>query len=84
MELSKVEGMAFEIDPVKYGVLWQKVEDYEKKFDSMEKKIDVMEADIKKLVNMAERSKGSLWALMGVASVGGGVITYITEFFVRK
>ena len=25
--------MAFEIDPVKYGVLWQKVEDYEKKFD---------------------------------------------------
>ena len=35
--------MAFEIDPVKYGVLWQKVEDYEKKFDSMEKKIDKME-----------------------------------------
>jgi hypothetical protein len=50
----------------------------------MERKIDVMEADIKKLVNMAERSKGSLWALMGVASVGGGIITYITDFFVRK
>jgi len=76
--------MAFEIDPVRYGVLWQKVEDYERKFESMEKKIDVMEADIKKLVNMAERSKGSLWALMGVASVGGGIITYITDFFVRK
>ena len=26
------------IDLVKYGVLWQKVEDYDKKFDSMEKK----------------------------------------------
>lgn len=76
--------MAFEIDPVKYGVLWQKVEDYERKFDSMEKKIDNMDADLKKLVGMAERSKGSLWALMGVASVGGGVITYITDFFIRK
>jgi len=76
--------MAFEIDPVKYGVLWQKVEDYEKKFDSMEKKIDHMEADIKKLVNMAERSKGSLWALMGVASVVGGVVTWISDIFIKR
>ena len=49
--------MAFEIDPVKYGVLWQKVEDYEKKFDSMERKIDAMDVDLKKLVGMAERSR---------------------------
>ena len=30
--------MSFEIDPVRYGVLWQKVEDYERKLNSMEKK----------------------------------------------
>lgn len=76
--------MAFEIDPVKYGVLWQKVEDYERKFDSMEKKIDVMDSDLKKLVAMAERSKGSLWALMGVASVVGGAISILTDFFFTK
>jgi hypothetical protein len=76
--------MAFEIDPVKYGVLWQKVEDYERKFDSMEKKIDAMESDLKKLVLMAERSKGSLWALMGVASVVGGAISILTDFFFLK
>jgi hypothetical protein len=76
--------MAFEIDPVKYGVLWQKVEDYERKFDSMEKKIDAMDNDVKKLVAMAERSKGSLWALMGVASVVGGAISLITDFFFIK
>lgn len=76
--------MAFEIDPVKYGVLWQKVEDYERKFDSMEKKIDAMDNDVKKLVAMAERSKGSLWALMGVASVFGGAISMITDFFFIK
>ena len=77
--------MAFEIDPVKYGVLWQKVEDYEKKFDSMEKKMDKMESQLEQLVSMAERSKGSLWALMGAASVIGGVISFLTDiFFIRK
>lgn len=77
--------MAFEIDPVKYGVLWQKVEDYERKFDSMEKKIDAMESDVKKLLSMAERSKGSLWALMGAAGVVGSVISFLTDiFFIKK
>lgn len=77
--------MAFEIDPVKYGVLWQKVEDYERKFESMEKKIDLMEVDLKKLVNMAERSKGSLWALMGVAGVVGSVVSFLADiFFIKK
>jgi uncharacterized protein with PhoU and TrkA domain len=73
-----------EIDLVRYGVLWQKVENYEQKFDAMEKKMDNMEADVKKLVLMAERSKGSLWALMGVASVVGGALSMLTDFFFKK
>jgi uncharacterized protein with PhoU and TrkA domain len=72
------------IDLVRYGVLWNKVENYEQKFTSMEKKIDEMESDLKKLVLMAERSKGSLWALMGVASVVGGAISILTDFIFTK
>jgi uncharacterized protein with PhoU and TrkA domain len=72
------------VDLVRYGVLWNKVENYEAKFTSMEKKIDDMEADLKKLVLMAERSKGSLWALMGVASVVGGFITLLSDYFFKK
>jgi uncharacterized protein with PhoU and TrkA domain len=73
------------IDLVRYGVLWNKIENYENKFASMEKKIDEMESDLKKLVLMAERSKGSLWALMGVASVVGGAISILTDFlFIKK
>jgi hypothetical protein len=72
------------IDLVRYGVLWQKVENYEDKFDAMERKIDNMDADLKKLVLMAERSKGSLWALMGVASVVGGALSMLTDFFFKK
>jgi uncharacterized protein with PhoU and TrkA domain len=66
-----------DINPIEYGKLVQSV-------DSLERKVDAMEVDIKKLVAMAERSKGSLWALMGVASVAGAVISYISEVIFRK
>jgi F0F1-type ATP synthase beta subunit len=72
------------IDLVRYGVLWQKVENYEQKFDAMDKKMDSMEADIKTLLLMAERSKGSLWALMGVAGVVGSVVGWLSDFLFKK
>ena len=66
-----------DIDPIEYGKLVNSVE-------NLERKVDAMEVDIKKLVSMAERSKGSLWALMGVASVAGAFISYISEMVFRK
>ena len=65
------------LDPYKYGKLVAQVE-------TMEKKIDTMEADIKKLLAMAERSKGSLWAIMGAASLFGGFITWMADLFFKK
>jgi hypothetical protein len=50
-----------EIDPVKYGVLWQKVQDYERRFDEMSAKIDKMETSIEKLIAMANQGRGALW-----------------------
>ena len=77
--------MSFDLDPVKYGILWNTVENNEKKLEEMSRKIDKLEGKIEELIAMAERSKGSLWALMGVASVVGGVISFLTDiFFVRK
>ena len=66
-----------DIDPIEYGKLVNSVE-------NLERKVDALEVDIKKLVAMAERSKGSLWALMGVASVAGAFISYISEMVFRK
>ena len=77
--------MSFDLDPVKYGILWNTVENNEKKLEEMNKKMDKMELKIEELLAMAERSKGSLWALMGVASVVGGVISFLTDiFFIKK
>jgi hypothetical protein len=67
----------FQFDPFKFGGLVTQVE-------HLQQKVDVMEADIKKLVAMAERSKGSLWALMGFASIAGGFVTYMSDLFFRK
>jgi hypothetical protein len=64
-------------DMFKFGGLVNQVE-------HLQNKVDEMESDIKKLVAMAERSKGSLWALMGFASVAGAFVTYMTELFFKK
>lgn len=65
------------IDLVEYGKLVNAVE-------NLEHKVNSMDNDIKRLVAMAERSKGSLWALMGVASVAGAFIAWLTELVFKK
>jgi hypothetical protein len=69
-----------EIDPVKYGVLWQKVQDYERRFDEMSAKIDKMEMSIERLVEMANQSKGGFWMGMVMVSAIGSVIGYISHW----
>ena len=76
--------MAFEIDPVKYGVLWNKVESYESKFDDMSKKIDKMEASIDELVAMANRSRGALWLGFGLVSTISSIVGFIAHWFSNK
>jgi len=74
----------FEIDPVKYGVLWQKVESYESKFDEMSKKIDKMEASIEELVGLANKSRGGIWMGMGFISAISSVVGFIGHYLSSK
>ena len=69
-----------EIDPVKYGVLWQKVQDYERRFDEMSAKIDKLETNIDKLVNLANQGKGSFYAGMVMVSALGSILGYVTHW----
>jgi len=68
------------IDLVKYGVLWQKVQDYERRFDQMENKIDKMEASIEKLVALANQGRGGFWAGMAFVSAFSSVIGYLSHW----
>ena len=67
-----LEGSA-EIDPVKYGVLWERVQ-------NMDRKIDRMEKQMEQLLDMASRSKGAIWLGIGLWSV----LTGIAGFFLGK
>ena len=70
----------FEIDPVKYGVLWQKVESYEEKFDVMSKKMDKMESNIEKLLENQAHQKGASWLAIGMltalSTLGGWAVNW--------
>jgi hypothetical protein len=65
------------IDPVEYGKLLAKVE-------TLSSKVDVMEADIKTLLELANKSKGGFWMGMTIASLVGGFVTWITSNMVFK
>jgi len=59
-----------EIDPVKYGVLWERVQ-------NMDKKMDKMEAQIAELLELANKSKGGFWMGMTIASGVGGFVSWV-------
>ena len=70
-----------EIDPIRYGAMWQRVRDYERRFEDMDKKLDKMSKDIESLMAMANQSKGGLWAGMAIAAALGGVASWIIAWF---
>ncbi len=58
-----------EIDPVKYGVLWERVKNMDDKIDKMERQID-------QLLELANKSKGGFWMGMAIASAAGGIASW--------
>jgi len=62
-----------DIDPVKYGQLIAKV-------DLLEKQVADMQADIKKLLELANQSKGGFWfgmaVISGISTAAGWVISH--------
>jgi hypothetical protein len=58
-----------EIDPVKYGVLWERVQNYERRFDEMSVKIEKIDNHVEKLVAMANQGRGGFWAGMAFVSL---------------
>jgi hypothetical protein len=66
-----------EIDPVKYGALWQKVQDYERRFEVVDKKLDKMEHQLDELLALANKGRGGFWAGMTIASSIGAIVAWL-------
>jgi hypothetical protein len=65
-----------EIDLVKYGVLWQKVE-------SMEAKIDKMEGQLELLIALANKGRGGFWMGMLIVSAASSFAGWLTHWFTK-
>jgi hypothetical protein len=61
-----------EIDLVKYGVLWQKVQD-------MDKKVDKMERNVEELLALANKGRGGFWMGMTIASSVGAAVAWFAS-----
>lgn len=59
-----------EINPVEFGRLQAEVQ-------SLRGQVSSMQTDIRTLLEMANKSKGGLWAGMTLASAFGGVVAWI-------
>lgn len=62
-----------DLDPIKVGVMWQKVE-------VMEAEVAELRKDVKELLALANKSRGGFWMGMVIASGVGGLITYLTSW----
>ena len=62
------------IDLVKYGVLWQKVQE-------MDKKVDKLERNIEELLALANKGKGGLWFGMSIVSGISVIVGYIISLW---
>jgi hypothetical protein len=71
------------IDLVRYGVLWNRVENYEHRLEAIDKKMDKMEAQLEQLVANSNKQAGAAWlgiAIMNALSIiGGWALHYFTS-----
>lgn len=69
--------MSFEIDPVKYGQLWEKV-------DTLTQKVDKLEEGMEELLALANQSRGGFWAGMAIVSAFSTFVGFVTHYFMGK
>ena len=66
-----------EIDPVKFGVTWQKVE-------AMEQEVAELRKDVKELLQLANKGRGGLWAGMIMVSAVSAFVGFISQYITSK
>ena len=66
-----------DIDPIKFGVTWQKVE-------AMEHEVAELRKDVKQLLELANKGRGGFWAGMAIVSAFSTFIGFIAHYFTGK
>ena len=66
-----------DIDPIKFGVTWQKVE-------AMEFEVAELRKDVKQLLELANKGRGGFWAGMAIVSAFSTFIGFMSHYITGK
>ena len=66
-----------DIDPIKFGLLIGQVK-------TLESQVDSLQADVKQLLELANKSKGGFWMGMTIASALGGLVSWFASHWPGK
>ena len=61
-----------DLDPVQFGQLIGRV-------GALESQVSDLQADVKSLLELANKSKGGFWLGMAIASAAGGMVTWVAS-----
>ena len=75
--MEELNMSGFEIDPVEYGQLIQKV-------DQLSHKVDKLESGMEELLALANKGRGGFWVGMMVVSSISAIVGYITHLIANK
>ena len=75
--MEELNMSGFEIDPVEYGQLIQKV-------DQLSHKVDKLENGMEELLALANKGRGGFWVGMMVVSSTSAIVGYITHLIANK
>jgi len=70
-------SIVVEIDPVKFGVTWQKVE-------NMEYEVAELRKDVKQLLELANKGRGGFWAGMVIVSAFSTFVGFVAHYITGK
>ena len=70
-------SVVVDIDPIKFGVTWQKVE-------NMEQEVAELRKDVKQLLELANKGRGGFWAGMAIVSAFSTFIGFMSHYITGK
>jgi hypothetical protein len=70
-------SVVVDIDPIKFGVTWQKVE-------AMEHEVAELRKDVKALLELANKGRGGFWAGMAIVSAFSTFIGFVAHYITGK
>jgi len=70
-----------DINPIDYGAMLQKVQDYERRFEQTDAQIRKLQDTVETLVALANTGRGGFWVCIAFVSVASSIVGYISHWF---